>query len=300
MLLTLYILARNSPENLGRMLDSLLPWNPEGDTEIIVGDNSDDNQVLELVQRKAEEFRGQLHCLKHVCNLGFSANMLRSFEVAQGRYLWIVGCSDRFHPGALARLKSVLAHRDDAILLFPVEGLKSTPWPLERVYDNFAELLTDIDIGPIQSISSCVYCVKAAREHLATTYEGSSNLVPQVTLIAALLKAHHRLYFCPIPLIESMPRGRRTWDPRVVWMTCWMIYPDLRDQYLWNQARGVILKSWSKWIVGVEKEGFVLTWPLVLYTLAQFGVRALPMSAHMVCRILFRKLSWKQGADNPP
>ena len=300
MQLTIYILARNSPENLSRMLDSLLPWSPEEDTEIIIGDNSDNNCVLDLVHRRAAEFNGRLRCLKHVCNLGYSANMLRSFEVAQGRYLWIVGCNDRFLPGAVARLKSILTHRDDAVLLFKVEGLKSNSWPLERVYDDFAELVKGIHIGPLQNINSCVYHVGASRQQLASAYEGSSNLVPQLTLMAALLKAGHRLYFCPISIIERLPRDRRIWDPRVAWMTCWMIYPDLHDQYLWNQARGAIFDSWSKWILGIEKEGFVLTWPLVLYTIAQFGARALPMAIKITGRIVFRKLSCPGGAVSKP
>jgi hypothetical protein len=281
------------------MLDSLLPWSSGEDTEIIIGDNSDDNRVVDLVQQRSAEFGGHLRCLKHVCNLGYSANMLRSFEVAQGRYLWIVGCNDRFRPGAVAHLKSVVSHRNDAVLLFKVEGLKSTSWPLERVYDDFAELVKDIHVGPLQNINSCVYRVESARQHLARAYEGSSNLVPQLTLIASLLKDKQCLYFCPVSIIERLPRSRRVWDPRVAWITCWMVYPDLRDQYLWHQARGPIFDSWSRWILGIEKEGFALTWPLVLFTLAQFGPRALPMSLKITGRILFRKLARKVDVARP-
>lgn len=295
MLLTLYILARNSPDNLGRMLDSLLPWSPDDDTEIIVGDNSDDSHVLELVNRRTEEFRGRLRCLKHECNLGYAGNMLRGFEVARGRYIWIVGCNDQFLPGAVATVKAVSAYRDDAMLLFPVNGLKMRPWPLEKVYGDFLDVVKELELGPINSINSTVYKVDVARRYLPLAYE-SVSLIPQTTMVAAMLKEGHHLYFCPKQVLERLPR-KRNWDPRRYWATLSMIYPAPEDRILWNRVRGVILRDWSSWILGIEAEGYPITWPMVLSTVAQFGGRALPLAFRMFMRIMSRK--WKRKYSSP-
>ena len=287
MLLTLYILTRNSPENLGRMLDSLLPWEDRDDVEIIVGDNSDDRRVADLVVERSGQFGGRIRCLKHVCNLGYTANMMRGFEVARGRYLWIVGSNDRFHAGALAYLMALLGHREDALILFPVEGLKARPWPLEKVFDDFADAVRELELGPINSINACVFRREVFLRYLPIGYEG--NLIPQTTMIAAALRDGQRLYFHPKALIDRLPRSVRIWDPRRVWMNYWLIYPDPNDRHLWNKVRGLILRDWSRWILNTEKEGFTITVPLAMATWAQFGIRSLPLVARMVVRIMKRK-----------
>jgi glycosyltransferase involved in cell wall biosynthesis len=288
MLLTIYILSYNAPEKVNRILDSLLPWE-SGQTEIIVGDNSADDRVVRLVERRQAEFGGQLRCLRHVCNVGYNGNMLRSFEVADGRYLWIVGCGDRFLPGAVKKVESVIACLDDAVILFPVNGLKQRPWPLERVYRDVLELVEEIELGPLTSINSCVYRVECARKCLVAAYEGASNLIPQTTIIAALLKDGHQFRFYPHQVFERLPSGPRKWDPRCFWMNLWLIYPRVEDRILWNRLRRPIIRDWSRWVRNMENEGYPITWPMVTATWFQFGMCSLPLILRLLWAIARRK-----------
>jgi glycosyltransferase involved in cell wall biosynthesis len=292
MLLTIYILARNSPENVERMLNSLLPWESQ-ETEIIVGDNSDDHKVVELAECRAADFKGALRCIKHVCNLGYAGNMLRGFEVARGQYVWIVGSNDQFLPAAVATVEAVVRQRQDAMLLFPVNGLKARAWPLEKVYNDFIDVVRELELGPINSINSTVYKVEVARRYLPLAYE-SVSLIPQTTMIAAMLKDGHHLYFCPRQVLERLPR-KRNWDPRRYWSTLSMIYPAPEDRMRWNRVRGVILKDWSRWILNIEQEGYPITWPLIVSTGAQFGAESIPLMAKMIVRIVRRKMRSKRA-----
>lgn len=288
MLLTIYILSYNAPDKVNRILDSLLPWETD-QTEIIVGDNSDTLAVAELVEKRRDEFKGRLRCLKHVCNLGYAGNMLRAFEVAESQYVWIVGCTDHFLPGAIAKVESVLSHRGDAMVLFPVNGLKSRPWPMERVYGDFKEVVEEIELGPLNSINSTCYRLDCVRKYLPLAYECVS-LIPQTTLIAAMLKDGHHLYFHPQQVFERLPRSARTWDPRRYWSNLAMIYPAPADRLLWNRVRGIILRDWADWILSIEQEGYPITWPLVLSTWAQFGAGSTGVVWRMMLQILKRKI----------
>ena len=291
MRLTLYILSYNAPDKVSRILDSLLPWESDH-AEIIVGDNSDNTAVVELVESRREDFKGRLQCIRHVCNLGYAGNMLRAFEAATSQYVWIVGCGDRFLPDSIAKVESVLAHRGDAMILFPVNGLKARPWPMERVYNDFVEVVKEIELGPLNSINSICYRLDCVRKYLPLAYE-SVSLIPQTTLIAAMLKDGHHLYFHPQQVFERLPRSARTWDPRRFWMNLSMIYPVPADRIFWNRVRGVILKDWKHWILDIEKEGYPITWPLVLSTWAQFGAGSIGVVLRMALQIVKRKIKLK-------
>jgi len=271
------------------MLDSLLPWDSE-DVEIIVGDNSDNSDTQSLVDARCAEFSGRLRCLKHACNIGIMGNLLRAFEVASGRYVWIVGCGDRFLPNAVNTVKAVLAVRPEDFICFPVNGLKRPPWPPEGTYRDFAKVVADLDMGPLASINFTIYRVECARRYLATAYWSASSLIPQTAIIAAGLANGNALYFHPTPVFERLPRAARRWDPRTFWANLCCIYPCLDDWPKWVAIRNMMLAGFAGWIMRIEEEGHAITWPLLTATVRQYGVRSFPLALSMARAIARRRL----------
>jgi hypothetical protein len=297
MLLTIYILSHNASTDVSRMLDSLLPWGTD-DVQIIIGDNSDNNEVVELTEGRKAEFGGRLRCLKHACNIGIMGNLLRAFEVAGGRYVWIVGCGDRFMPGALAVVKAVLAERPDEFIFFPVNGLKRRPWPSAGTYKEFAIALADLELGPLASINSTIYQVNCARRYLNTAYWSASSLIPQTAMIAAGLADGRSLYFHPVQVFERLPRPARRWDPRTFWVNLSCVYPLVEDWPKWIAIRSMILKNYENWIVAIPKEGYHITSPVVSATLRQFGLQAFPLTIRLCVKMCMGKLESLSRRDN--
>lgn len=288
--MTIYIMCCESPVPVARSLDSLLPFESES-TEVIVADNSESDAVRNVVEERRASFGPSLRYIRHVCNLGGLANLMRSFEVSRAKYLWLNGCNDYFAPGAVAQAEEALQSNPAAFLAFPVEGLNPAPYP-DRVteYTSFADALRELNLGPLASTNVTIYRLDHARRFLPVAYEGLSNLVPQLAILAAGIDPDHRLRFIPTPLIERVRRPRR-WDPRKLWMNLSLIYPGPEDWGQWRDIRTGLLRGATKrWVLSFGREDFPLTVPLALSTFSQFGLRGIPLALAILRRVAVRRL----------
>lgn len=296
-LLTIYILSYEAPENLARILDSLLPFQGS-QTQIIVGDNSEIANVAPIIQERQNLFNGQLSRVKHVCNLGALGNILRAFELAQSRYLWIVGCGDAFCPDALSVVEDILSQASEsdsaALHIFPVNEVKIEPWPAKRmVFNDFATALKELEFGPLTNINSVIYDVVQARRFLPTAYQASSSLVPHTAIIAALLGSQknedaQQMVFHPTPVFQRLQRSY-SWNPHELWTNISNVYPSLDNAGDWKKIRREILRTHSSWILGVTQ---LLSLPVSSYfierTFGQFGWLSLPLLSKLLI------LDWKR------
>jgi glycosyltransferase involved in cell wall biosynthesis len=96
-------------------MDSLLPQleaiRKEFAVELLVSDNAstdDTESALEAYQKRGLAFR----YVRNPSNLGADANILQCFELATGRYVWIVGDDDIILAGALVQVVSLLKREE--------------------------------------------------------------------------------------------------------------------------------------------------------------------------------------------
>lgn len=96
----------NRPDTLKTTLSSLLSQQADCLFEVIVSDNSENNENL----RTIEVFKGHpaLRYHKNYVNIGSAANFFQLPSMAKGQYVWLMGDDDGLTPGALARVVSLL------------------------------------------------------------------------------------------------------------------------------------------------------------------------------------------------
>ena len=298
-LLTIYVLSYEAPENLARLLDSLLPFQST-QTQVVVADNSELATVEEVVKSRHTLFDERLVLLKHSCNLGAVANILRAFEVAQSRYLWIVGCGDRFRPDALPIVEKVLQKAPLAALhIFPVNEVRISPWPIEEsVYDDFVKALEGLEFGPLTNINSVIYNVVEARRHLPLAYQSASSLIPHTAIIAALLNpANERgqqMVFHPELVFERLPRSY-SWNPHELWTNVSNLYPYFEDASQWKKVRREILRTHGSWLLDVTRTlQLPVSQVMLERTFGQFGFASLPLLFHLIA------LEWQRRSNIYP
>lgn len=287
-LLTIYVLSYEAPAQLAHLLDSLLPFE-SGATRIIIGDNSPGSEASAVVDSRRSAFGNRISYVKHACNLGALANILRAFELAESKYVWIVGGGDQFCPGALRSVESILKSSAHPFHLFQVNEIKFGPWPAEsKVYTDFLAALRELELGSLTNINSVIYEVAPARRYLPLAYQACSSLVPQTAILAASLAPPDNLalVYHPLQVFERLPRPH-SWNPQELWTTLGVIYPKLVDAPQWKVARKEILKSHSPFILNTTRTmNLPVTSIFLLRTFGQFGMAALPL----LFKMLFLKL----------
>lgn len=282
-LLTIYVMTYEAPDKTARLLDSLLPFTSER-TQIIVGDNSIVDDASHVVAERTSAFKGRITHTKPSCNIGLGT-IFRAFELADSKYLWIVGCGDRFCPGALDTVEPILDRSDDAFIMFRVNDVKFRPWPTEvKTYDYFPDAFRDMELGPLTNINNVIYNVSHAREHIPTAYMAATSLVPHTAIIAASLNRvnNSQLIYHPIQVFERLPRSH-AWDPRMLWSNLASIYPYPANEKEWRLVRSDLLKTHSSWIVDILwKMDLPPTLGLLQKTFGQFGLSSLPLLIRFV------------------
>ncbi len=274
-LLTIYVLSYNSSEKTGRLLDSLLPFN-FNEICVVIADNSDTDDSFLVTESRKAAFNGNLRYVKNVCNIGFTGNALRAFELIDSQFVWIVGCGDRFLANALDIVKNVLNKSQMHFIALPVNGVKIGDWPKEqKVYNNFIDALLDLELGPLTNIHNVIYPIEASQTFLPLAYEAGSSLVPHTAILAAAIREKHglQLHYFPFQVMERLPRPQ-AWDVRKLWSNLSTIYPEIEDEKEWKIVRSVVIKTHSDWVIHTLREKKLpVTKFFLTKNFGQFGVK---------------------------
>ena len=139
------------------------------------------------------------------------------------------------------------------------------------------------------SIGSTVFQTAYARQWLSVCYEAASSLIPNAVVMAMGIDADHSLYFHPVQVLRRRDRNGRAWDPRKLWQSLALIYPNPGDWKKWKAVRRDVLRQSASWLLATERERTPMTSRTIVYTLAQFGIAGVPLAMRMLGRILRRK-----------
>lgn len=144
-LLTIAIPTYNRAPYLERGLAALEPQlRPELPIELIVSDNASPDDTDGVVERyRARGLR--IKYLKNATNLGPDGNILRCFEEAGGKYVWILGDDDFVRPGGIEKILSHMERSEyDLIYVSSVAFTHAEP-PPENVPELGSEVFEDAE-----------------------------------------------------------------------------------------------------------------------------------------------------------
>ncbi|HTP38555.1 MAG TPA: glycosyltransferase family 2 protein [Steroidobacteraceae bacterium] len=127
--LSILVPVYNVAPYLRECVESMLPQIGPGVELLLLEDGSTDESPRICTQLQARH--AAVGLLRHERNRGLSAARNTLLEAATGQYLWFVDSDDRMLPGAVARLRPVIArHQPDMVLCGYREG--------RRIRDGFS------------------------------------------------------------------------------------------------------------------------------------------------------------------
>ncbi len=199
--LTISIPTYNRSKYLAETLmqiNSELSGSERGEVEIVVSDNAslDETESVVKVFIKAGL---QLRYIRNKKNIGSDANIAQCFNLAQGRYVLILGDDDLFIDGAIAKLLDQLKADKFGVVCVKPYGFDRdfrSEYPgnsdSNQHYDRAGNFLADI--GPLMTlISGCVINKSILSAVDANNYCGE-NLVQVHLVIQAAVKAKQNLF----------------------------------------------------------------------------------------------------------
>jgi len=92
-----------------RSIAAQLPALPEGSVQVCVSDNGSHDATQEVLREHAEHLGGALTTFRFEVNQGFTPNLLKAVELADGAFCWLMGSDDEIAPGAVATVLEALA-----------------------------------------------------------------------------------------------------------------------------------------------------------------------------------------------
>ena len=170
-LLTIAIPTYNRSLYLRELLESLR-LNLDGETrvELIVSDNASQDDTPSVVAKFQREGL-RIHSIRNEVNIGADRNFLQCFNVARGKYFWLIGDDDVVAPGAIPSLLDRCQSAEYDMLYLSQFEIKGPLGTLDR-----KEIRNAITIYDARAF--------AVRIHVFFTFI-SANIVNRDTAIAA-------------------------------------------------------------------------------------------------------------------
>jgi abequosyltransferase len=115
-LLSICIPTYNRSSTLKILLDSIIGQDTD-ELQIVISDNGSTDKSTELI----ENYRSYFHNYKvnyFDRNMGFTSNILKVVEVAEGDYCWVIGSDDAILSGAIKEILVILKSKKPNLFVF--------------------------------------------------------------------------------------------------------------------------------------------------------------------------------------
>ncbi|MBI5079277.1 glycosyltransferase family 2 protein [Candidatus Wolfebacteria bacterium] len=208
-LLSIGILAYNKPDELRRLLLSVLPQ-MEPETEIIISDNSTDVRIKSMMEKEFQN--SYIRYFKNEQNIGFDRNILLVTERARGKYVWWMGHDDAVENGAVRNLLKILNKHPDISFLFVNyfindQGINNSIFKLskDKFFEDKNEILEEIanSLGFMSAI--VIEKRKALSVNNKKTEEFISSGFMNFYLVLHTLSQPGKFYFLSHPYVRCYP-----------------------------------------------------------------------------------------------
>lgn len=180
-LLTIAIPTFNRHSFLRKTLEALRPQSHENATLVVVDDSSQ-LPVEPLVREVLEGSGWSFRVIRNSVNIGLCANLLRSFEVAETEWLWLLSDDDTVDPNAIATILRTVNDQPD--LLFATYSLPVLPIEREEIHDSIDSFFLALDSIPrVIFTSSAIYNRRKLVPYLFLAYLFVDSGAPQTALL---------------------------------------------------------------------------------------------------------------------
>lgn len=236
--LEIIILTYENSDCLEVILNSI---NHDNRMSLTVLDNSDiTSDVMNVCSS-----RGNIRYIKNKYNIG-TGTVMRAFEVAEAKYVWIVGCCNSFLEDGIKNICDIL-ERDNPIALLHLEtNLHRNPNSVDKqVYKNWENVLSDHSYSVVCSLNSIIWNVKTASKLLPVGYDSLTSMCPHASmLLNGMQNGIVELLFYPITVFNRHNRARK-WsiEQFIKWIQCIFPYIDNQSEINRKKLNELLLKT---------------------------------------------------------
>lgn len=185
--LDIFLITYNRAEKLKKTLGFLFaPNSPIKDFEILVIDNNSTDSTPQVVREFAQKFPN-LKYKKNRYNIGGNANIARTFELAQKKYVWILCDDDEFCWDGWCEVEQAIQNEEEAIIV----GNTDNPQL------NVAQLF-----GQTSFLPSMIYKTSNIDEDVILNMQYNiSNMFPHMVLSAKLINENKAFKIISNPVV---------------------------------------------------------------------------------------------------
>jgi len=215
-LLTIAIPTYNRPVQLRQTLEVVLKQiQGKSRVRLLVLDNHSEVPAAQILGELGVGLNEQVSIVRHTFNIGANANIMRSFELCETEWLWVLGDDDEPRSNAVQTiLKDATGDHVFAAYSCPYAAL-AKPLPNGHLSgQTIAELFEAVDylLPPMTMLSACVYRVASLRKRLTTGYCCMGSGLPGVAMAFAEIESGGKWLLSETTICDyKVPTGDQTW-----------------------------------------------------------------------------------------
>lgn len=217
-ILEVYVITYNRADILFESLSTICSQLPVN-IKVTVVDNCSNDQT----ESKVKHLQNQYHSLfytKNAVNIGLSANILRPFEYAKSKYVWILGDDDLYNFEGISDLINILEFENYKLIH---AGAHACDWKINNICGTPRQLISQN--YPYFMYSSFIGCNIIERDAfieygLIQGYDNIVNGYPHMPFIHNLFLRNEDIYVTKIKHITALV-GNQSYD-EIQWLRWWI------------------------------------------------------------------------------
>jgi glycosyltransferase involved in cell wall biosynthesis len=202
-LLTIALPTYNRREEILKQVGALLPQINDPRVELLIIDNASDFDVREVVLQQYRDAEKCVRFIRNRYNVGLGGNILRSFELADGEWMWLLGDDDTAFPDAVATILDKIEQTASDVILLKFGGEAMVP-PIhvEQAFYGIEGMAAHLNsawrYSSMLFISSSVFRLSFLASFTPNGYHWNYSVAPHLAIVfSALCKNQYAVVIHP-------------------------------------------------------------------------------------------------------
>ena len=216
--LTIIIPTYNRCDSLKETLNDLCLKNIDQVKIIVLDNNSTDNTESLVRECKAKyEF---IDYKKNKVNIGLNANLLRTIEICETEWLWMLGDDDKINDDCLSKIELKIRGQIDSVLI-NFSNISFVERNSDLLSSGLDEFLCIMDSFPnLLFISTNIMNAKILKKNISLGYQYSYSMIPYFIMLLDILKnSESKVHFSKQSIVEfRRPEKNEKWSFINLWM----------------------------------------------------------------------------------
>lgn len=229
------VITYNRAEHLRTTL-ARLAASPFRDTRITILDNASTDATPAVTAEFASRFP-HYEVIRHRYNIGLSGNLLRAFELSEGRYTWVLADDDQLNPVDISDIHEVMATESADVISLAIFG--RTERSAGKLY-TYKEAIRDgiYFFGCCSLITNTIFRTSLLDSRVMHQgYRLAPTLFPQFPLLTKLAVENRRLYCAREIVITKTEKDAPPWSVGSLWLGWTEACASIPDRQMRDRSR---------------------------------------------------------------